>query len=386
MTNNYSEDNPRMKTKHTTRNIAVALCLSIAFLMLLIPTAALAVDDENCLMCHKYAGLGRYAKNEEQKAIKRIFYVNEELFRASFHGKLRCKSCHSGVEEIPHTDVKQVDCATDCHLNDPSTGRDFSHKSIVDDLKKSAHGADGAKSPELIKDLPTCKDCHTNKPYQLGVDEEVESMRFIKVCLECHESEAWTNRFYKHMFYRAHTRRSSKQVVALCSQCHANKEKMDRHDIDVVIGFKDTFHAKAILYGAEDVANCLNCHAPYQMGFSPHRILSRTDSSSPIHPNNKLDNCRQAGCHADAQEAFASKGKAHPSNVIVERVDEDGIVISQEEQKFQAWVLNMIELFYKILIVVVVGGLGFHRLADLYATHRERKIAFRAAKSGRHPS
>jgi len=386
ITNNYHSDNLRMKNKHIARDITAALCLLIALVILFIPATTLAVDDENCLMCHKYAGLGRYAKSEEQKAVKRIFYVNEELFKASYHGKLRCKSCHSGVEEIPHTDVKHVDCATDCHLNDPSTGRDFSHKPIVDDLRKSAHGPDGAKNADDIKDLPKCKDCHSNKPYQISVDKELESMQFIKVCLECHESEEWTNRFYKHMFYRAQTRRPSKQVVALCSKCHADEEKMKRHDLDVVIGFKDTFHGKAIVYGDEDVANCLNCHAPYQLGFSPHRITSRTENSSPVHPDNKLENCQQSGCHAGAKEAFASKGKAHPSNVVVERVDEDGVTVSQEEQEFQRWVLDMIALFYKILIIAVVGGLGFHRLADLYATHRERKIALRAAKLGRHSS
>jgi hypothetical protein len=188
------------------------------------------------------------------------------------------------------------------------------------------------------------------------------------------------------MFYRAQTRRPSKQVVALCSKCHADKEKMERHDLDVVIGFKDTFHGKAIVYGDEDVANCLNCHASYQLGFSPHRITSHTESTSPVHPDNKLENCRQAGCHAGAQEAFARKGKVHPSNVKVAHEGEDGKTISQEEQEFQALVLDMIALFYKILIIAVVGGLGFHRLADLYATHRERKIALRAAKLGRHSS
>ena len=334
-------------------------------------------------MCHKYAGLGRYAKDENQKAVKRIFYVNEELFQASYHGKLRCKSCHQGVEEIPHTDVKQVDCSADCHLKEPSTGRDFSHKAIVEDLNQSAHGAEGSRS-ENKEDLPKCKDCHTNKPYQLGIEEQVKSMQFLRVCLECHESKAWADRFYRHMFYRASTRRPSKQVVALCSRCHADSKMMQKHDLDVVVGFKDTYHGKAIVYGDEEVANCLNCHAPYQLGFSPHRITSHRLDNSPVYPDNKLKTCQQSGCHAGAKEAFASSGKIHPSNIRLARADDENELLSQAEQEFQAWVLDMIRLFYQILIIAVVGGLGLHRILDLYATHRERKTALKASKMKRH--
>jgi hypothetical protein len=352
--------------------------------VLIMPAVAMATDDENCLMCHKYPGLGRYAKDKTNlKAVKRIFYVNEEQFSGSYHGKLRCKSCHEGVEEIPHTGVKRVDCASDCHLKDPSTGRDFSHKAIVEDLRQSAHGEEGARS-ENKDDLPGCKDCHSNKNYQEIVKAQVKSLKFLKVCLECHESEAWAERFYEHMFYRVSNRRSSKQVVALCSKCHADPAKMERNELDVVVGFKDTFHGKAILYGDEEVADCLSCHAPYEMGFSPHRIQSRQTQGSPVHPDKKLETCQQVGCHAGAAAAFAEKGRVHPSNIKVAAVDDGGVTLSQSEQEFQAWVLDMIKLFYKVLIIAVVGGLGMHRLLDLYATRREHKIAHRASKLGGH--
>lgn len=366
---------------------AWALFVCLLSIVFIAPPVAVATDDENCLMCHKYPGLGRYEKDKKNmKAIKRIFYVNEDQFNGSYHGKLRCKGCHEGVEEIPHTNVKRVDCASDCHVRDPSTGRDFSHKAVVEDLNQSAHGQEGAKFGEKhVEDLPTCKDCHNNKNYQEVVEEQVKSLKFLQVCMECHESETWARRFYEHMYYRVSTRRSSKQVVALCSRCHADPEKMGRHELDVVVGFKDTFHGKAILYGDEDVADCLNCHAPYAMGSSPHRILSHNTEGSTVHPDRKLEACQQAGCHAGASAAFADKGKVHPSNIKVAMVSDDGgEFLSNEEQEFQAWVLDMIKLFYKVLIIAVVGGLGTHRLLDLYATRREHKHAHRASKVGGH--
>ena len=349
-------------------------CLLSGWVLMGVPGTVYATDDENCLMCHKYAGLGRFGKDENQNAKKRVFYVNEEQYKASYHGKLRCKSCHEGVEEIPHTDAEAVNCAKDCHLKDPSTGRDFSHKAIKQDLDFSAHGIKGSRTDEHMGDLPVCKDCHSNKAYQIGVGDQIESMKFIKVCLECHESKEWVDRFYRHIFYNASTRRPSKEVVALCTKCHADQAMMERHELDVVVGFKDTFHGKAIVYGNEDVANCLNCHAPYELGFSPHRVKSRRDDDSPVSPDHKLETCAMQGCHAGAKEEFASVGKVHASQESARRQALEGEEVSQSELAFQAWVLDLINLVYKVLIVGVVGGLGIHRLLDLYASRREKKM------------
>jgi hypothetical protein len=38
---------------------------------------AAAADNDNCIMCRKYTGLGRFAKNQEGRIEKRIYYVDE---------------------------------------------------------------------------------------------------------------------------------------------------------------------------------------------------------------------------------------------------------------------------------------------------------------------
>jgi hypothetical protein len=334
-----------------------------------------ASDDENCLMCHKMPGLGIYVEDENQNATKRLLYINEELFKASYHGRVPCTGCHQGVDEIPHTDAKRVDCSSDCHINDPSTNRKFSHADIVNDFSKSVHGnLDDKKGP--IKDLPSCKYCHSNKPYQLSDSRQKDSLVFLNVCMQCHESIEWTERFFKHINYRTLTRRSSKQVVELCSQCHADQNMMDNHDLDVVIGFNDTFHGKAIRYGNTEVANCLNCHAPYEKGFSPHNILSHTTPEAPVSKNNKIETCRQSGCHMDATEEFANSGRIHPSSFtpakMASRKATSRADDSLPDTEFQEFVLSMISLFYKILIIVVVGGLALHQALELLTLRRER--------------
>ena len=84
-------------------------------------------DTENCLYCHRYPAMGRY----DESGVKRIFYVNDQNFALSAHGKLKCTSCHVGLDKIPHTDVKKVDCTSRCHIKEPSTDKEFSHANMA---------------------------------------------------------------------------------------------------------------------------------------------------------------------------------------------------------------------------------------------------------------
>ncbi len=347
--------------------------------LLFAPTVCQAEVEGSCTMCHKYPGLGRMEKTEGKQAsqVKRRFYINNKLFETTYHGKISCKSCHTGVDKIPHTDAPAVDCATDCHITNPSSNKSFSHKKIVDDFNKSSHGKTGSR----IKDksgLPVCKDCHNNKTYHASTGKETDSVHQITVCQECHQSKEFVQRFYEHIIYRTTKRRTSKEVVKLCGSCHANQELMKKADLDTVVGFTSTFHAKAIKFGNEDVANCLNCHAPYQLGFSPHRITSGREKNSPVNVDNKIETCRQSDCHAEATENFALGSRVHPSPdkikfLITDGTQKSGEVRLIDDPAFQTKVLDWIQLFYKVLILAVVGGLGMHRLLDLYASIREHR-------------
>ncbi len=344
---------------------------------LTLPVYSVAEVEGNCTMCHKYPGLGRMDSNGpgNENKIKRVFYINNNLFEKTYHGAIRCKSCHVDVTKIPHNGIKKVDCANICHIIDPSSNKPFTHRKIVKDFDTSVHGYRGSAT-RYKADLPMCKDCHSNKPYHEEYEKKEQAMTFLKVCEECHQSGDFTKRFYEHIIYRTTKRRSSKEVVRLCSTCHANKEIMDRHNLDVVIGFSNTFHAKALSYGNTEVPNCLNCHAPYALGFSPHRITSKKKSNSPTHPDNKLKTCSQSACHSEASDDFARGGYVHPS---AEKIKSSTIMLSSETEsksmeqtRFQNTVIEWIQIFYKILITLVIGGLGLHRLLDLHAFRRER--------------
>ena len=349
-------------------------------LLLFLPPVVNAEVEGSCTMCHKYPGLGRIEKDSKDPArqSKRLFYINNDLFESTYHGKIRCKSCHTGVDKIPHTDAPAVDCASDCHIMDPSSKKPFSHKKVVEDYTNSVHGIKGSHLEDK-SDLPVCKDCHNNKTYHADIEKMMDSSHQVMVCKECHESKEFVQRFYEHIIYRTTKRRSSREVVKLCSTCHADQELMKKAGLDTVVGFTSTFHAKAIKFGNEEVANCLNCHAPYEMGYSPHRIISRRTGDSPVNVAKRLQTCRQSGCHTEGSNKFAVGTRVHPSPQQVKSMSITG-EIGPAEQKlvddpvFQTKVLGWIHLFYKILIISVVGGLGMHRILDMYATSRERKM------------
>ena len=91
--------------------------------------------------------------------------------------------------------------------------------------------------------------------------------------------------------------------------------------------------------------------------------------------------CRQSECHEDAKEAFASSGKVHPSSYGMvswmrpKQTTLEALRSDEYESNFQKIVIFAINLFYKILIALVVGGLGTHQLLSYLTVRREMKAS-----------
>ena len=197
---------------------------SAVFLLLAVAAAfgteALS-DTENCLLCHRYPSIGRY----DEGGTKRVFYVNDKKFAGSIHGKLKCKNCHVGLDKIPHTDVKKVDCATKCHIKEPSTNQEFSHVNMIQKFEASVHGPGTAANPKpFSEDLPTCKHCHSNRMYipldGMWGNSTALSNETLARCIGCHTDASWAENFYAHFTHRMRRRRTHTEVVKLCTGCH----------------------------------------------------------------------------------------------------------------------------------------------------------------------
>ena len=110
----------------------------------------MAADPENCQLCHRYSGLAVFTP---QSGTKKIFYVNEAIYRNTVHGNVQCTHCHKDVKEIPHKPAKKVNCGVKCHVKEPSIDKDFSHKPISRTSPRWTN--------REIVDL--CNRCHANE-------------------------------------------------------------------------------------------------------------------------------------------------------------------------------------------------------------------------------
>ena len=369
--------------------IVTTLCLSL-------PT--MAADVENCVLCHKYSGLGRI----DETGKKRLLYVNEESYTHSAHGRLRCKDCHVNIEKFPHVDLEKVDCATECHLVEPSVERKFSHAKMIEEYELSVHGKGPEDKPkEYAEDLPTCTYCHENRilePIFLGGMEGI-SQEILNRCLGCHEDEQWTRTYYSHLTHRLKQRRTSEKMVELCASCHEDEEKMKRHGIEATGTYRDTFHWQSIKYGDTNAPNCIDCHAP--VGYLSHTIMPKNDPRSAIHKDNLVNTCSNPNglqqCHPGATPAFA-QGKIHPSGVKANLFDLKLASFEQQEkikkgelkpfkslleqkaqeeltplEYYQYLILRLIKYFYMLLIGGLISFMIFHQFLDFLATRREMK-------------
>jgi hypothetical protein len=362
----------------------------------------MAADVENCDLCHKYSGLGRI----DESGKKHLFYVNDSLFQQSVHGKVRCKECHSEIEKYPHTNTKKVDCATVCHLIDPSTGENFSHATMIEKYELSVHGTKDAEGnlKEHAEDLAACIYCHENRIYQpvtgLAQKDQGVAQEILDRCLGCHNEEQWARTFYNHFTHRLHQRRTSRRMVELCVSCHEDTERMARHGLTVTGTFHDTFHWQGIKYGDPNAPNCITCHAP--VGYFSHQIMPKNDARSAIHRDNLVRTCANLDglqtCHPSATPSFA-QGKIHPADfkIGVFEFKMKGLdrlrKITRGEMKpfqevraqqpapeeltpldyYQGLILQLIKYFYLMLIGGLISFMILHQVLDYFATRREMK-------------
>lgn len=371
------------------------LTITVLFLLfnsdIVLAESSALPDTENCLYCHRYPAMGRY----DESGVKRIFYVNDEIFARSVHGKLKCKSCHVGLDKIPHTDIKKVDCTTKCHITEPSTGKEFSHINMAQKYEASVHGRGTKGKPKPFpEDRPTCKYCHENRIQSpaagLWGKSEALSNETLARCIGCHTQENWAENFYLHFTHRMRRIRSQPEIIKLCTSCHEDSRIMARHGLESVSTYKDTFHWSLVKYGVKNAPDCISCHVP--VGYTTHDIRPREDAMSSIHILKRVNTCSNQGgiqsCHPGATAQFAT-GRVHAYGTKVQiaagmtvidtsdhekiRLVERAQVDISQEEIFHYKVLSWIRLFYKVFIPFVIGFMAYHQWLHWLKIVRTRK-------------
>jgi cytochrome b subunit of formate dehydrogenase len=310
-------------------------------------------DPENCMGCH---GQVWFAVSDSSGVSN--FHIDESAYRQSVHGRFACRQCHTDVDQVPHSyPVQKVNCSVACHVVDPYTGEDFSHKKMDFEVKESVHGVNGASNYDHLK--PECKDCHTNSVYWQELPPDME--RAKQKCMACHESYNELDQDFQHLALHLSEDQywRQQQTFQACVRCHTQNELVSDSletmliNQTMVSSFLESFHGRGFSFGDARSPVCADCHGH-------HKIYSHRDKRSSIHPSNIRETCGTTNCHDGATVAFATAGSMH--NLY---------------QGYKVQILFWVKQIYIWMIIVVLGGMMLHNLLDFSNWFRRRNKAER---------
>jgi predicted CXXCH cytochrome family protein len=350
--------------------------------------ASQGVSNDTCLACHQKQDLTYKLPSGEILNL----YVSPDEYNHSVHGSqgYACVQCHTNLRGYPHPALtattrreasiqlyaacrvchpgqyeKTLDGAhekaraagdsfaaicSDCHtshatrrLTDPATHQMLPetrtwvpltcaqcHSTIYDKYKASVHGA--ALTDEHNIDVPTCTDCHGvhNMP-----DPRTAAFRLAS--------------------------------PQMCANCHTDKARMDKHHLStsVLSTYVSDFHGTTVTLfekqspdAPTNKAVCYDCHGVHDIakGDDPQNGL--------LIRQNLLKRCQI--CHPGITANFPDSWLSHyiPS-----------------PQKYQ--LVYYVNLFYKILIPTVLGGMAVLVALDFF--WRVRRRLFKAPAKGPSP-
>ena len=335
----------------------------------------------SCVSCHvkaaKVADITEHGKlgpvscsecHEAARFLKRSVHGPA----AKGNGKpIQCASCHGAIHGIVpvkdsrspvHPQKQPVTCAQ-CHRKSEA----------VTNYLKSIH-AKRLNGPK--KDGPSCSSCHRAHATKLAdIQHNPEfKVQMVKTCGGCHAKEAALYRPSAHgealLKQRIYTAPSCvdchlshdveppadplstvhrSKTVDLCADCHANTRLIRKLHIKagVVETYSASFHGRAGRLGSKTIARCTSCH-------ESHGVFRQNDPRSSVHRNRLAQTCGK--CHGGADAKFVDS-KIH--------------VPMGGAQNYWA---HSVRQLYIFLILIVLGGMVIHNLADFIRKTRLRAI------------
>lgn len=280
---------------------------------------------------------------------------------------LTCVGCHGSHDVLPqrspasrtYYDRIPGFCGS-CHPVAASEYRESAHAQALSSPRKdsatctgchAAHGSVGARAPNSpiarARVADTCGTCHIEAivAYKQSVHAAAfeRGDRHAATCVDCHG-------FHRIESPAAPASELSKLQRSgnTCARCHGSLPLMQRHEVSVAVvaDFRGSFHGLAGALGDRRVANCASCH-----GY--HEIRNSADTLSSINPANLSRTC--GTCHPGAVAGFARGGIHHVPRNLGHRV------------------VDWVRVMYRMMIVLVVGGMAVHNLVDLRRRWLDRR-------------
>jgi hypothetical protein len=337
----------------------------------------LSIDDQVCLDCHGTPGLTMTLENGEILDLT----VLEEDHSGSVHGQMgyACVQCHTEVGNYPHppfqaaslrdASLQLYQACQRCHARQYELASDSVHATALENGNQqaaictdchTAHQVRRLNNPEtgeLTQEarvgIPqTCAKCHSAiyEKYLTTVHGSAltEGNEDVPTCIDCHGV---------HNIQDPTTASFRLKSPTICSKCHTDPELMAKYGLstDVLNTYVADFHGTTVTLFEKQSPDaetnkpvCYDCHGIHD--------IQRTDD--PNHglqaSENLLVRCQQ--CHPDATTNFPTAWLSH-------------YIPSRENNPLVYYV----DLFYKILIPALLGGMALLVALDFTAKVRSRR-------------
>jgi predicted CXXCH cytochrome family protein len=341
----------------------VSLIGVLAFLFAWSGTAAAqqpetGMDNAACLACHSNPSITYQFPSGEVWPLT----IDPASFDASIHGQkgLRCTACHTDITGYPHPPLTVASqryyalehyksCET-CHPQvyrealDSVHARQIAAGNWAAAICTDCHDPHRAPTqPKRIEIPVTCSKCHAAiyDEYRESVHGKalIEADNLdVPTCTDCHGV---------HTQEDPRTTRFRLNSPKLCATCHADPDKMAKYGLsaDVFDTYVADFHGTTVVLFERqspdlptNKAVCYDCHGV-------HNMKSAKDPESQVYRDNLLKTCQR--CHPDASANFSSSWLSH---------------YRPDVRKFP--LVFFVDLFYKILIPVVIGFMGLYVVLD----------------------
>ncbi len=342
----------------------------------LAPQPQPGVDDRDCLVCH---GLpDQYLELPSGEPL--YLTVDADEYYASIHGSqgYACVQCHRDIRSYPHAPLAantrrdltlsmQSTCVH-CHENKFDATLDSVHaRALAGGNKEAAvcsdcHGTHNVQAPDEPRSrIPqTCERCHFEiyKQYEESVHGEAligEGNPDVPSCIDCHGV---------HNVQGPATGPFRLYSPEICAKCHENEELMNKYGIstDVFDTYVSDFHGTTVMlfeprYPGQETNKpvCIDCH-------SVHDIREPDDPQSAVSKENLLVTCRK--CHPDATTNFPTSWLGH---------------YRPDPEKYP--VVYFVDLFYRIFIPTVLGGMAVFVVTDAVRRIINRRKEYKHVES-----
>lgn len=322
----------------------------------------LGVSNDYCLSCHDTPGLRTTMASGEELYIS----VDADMFYSSTHGELgyACVQCHTDKHEYPHPEktattlrgysLQRYKSCEKCHSGKYEATLDSTHQKALNEGNTNAaictdcHGIHniGVETQTRSSIPQVCERCHSDI-YNLyeqsahGAALRDEANPDVPTCIDCHGvhnvSGPSTDKSF-HLF--------SPQI---CAKCHADEAMMEKYGIstNVFNTYVSDFHGTTVVLFEEVTPDqetnkpvCIDCHGV-------HDMRKVDDPESKVIKGNLLKTCQK--CHPDASTNFPTAWLGH-----------------YEPSPDDAPLIFFVNLFYKIIIPVTIGGMLVFVSTDIW--------------------